>query len=242
MPLIKTKGINIKSIKVGEADKILTLFTKEFGKISCLAKGARRPISKFGGRLELFSFNDYLLATGRSLYIASQVETIESFYKLREEEYPLKAASFIVKLTNASTEIEQKNPALFDLLLDMLHLLKGGLSPNTLKLVFELKLMDIEGFFPYLEGCVKCKRMITKEPDKVTFNLSLGGLICSACSKKIFGGIVVPYELIKLMLKIKTSKPEDLKNLYIEPKDIEKLDLISKPYISEHIGKDIRNW
>lgn len=242
MPLIKTKGINIKSIKVGEADKIITLFTKELGKISVIAKGARRTTSKFGGRLELFSFNDYLLATGKSLYIASQVETIESFYKLREKEDSLKAASFIVKLADASTEIKQKNPGLFDLLLDMLHLLKGDGNPCTLKSVFELKLMDIEGFFPYLEGCVKCKRMVTKEPNKVTFNLSLGGLVCSACSKKIFGGIVVPYELIKLITKIKTNEPEDLKNLYIEPKDIEKLNLISKPYISEHIGKDIRNW
>jgi DNA repair protein RecO (recombination protein O) len=242
MPVIKVKGVNIRSIKVGEADKIITVFTCERGKISCLAKGARRPKSKFGGRLEVFSYNNYLLATGKSLYITSQVETIESFYGLREGHEILEAASFTAKLVNASSETEQKNPALFALLLETLTLLKDGADPESIKTVFQIKLIGVEGFFPHLDGCVNCRRGIGKEPENVRFNLSLSGLICTACSKKMLGGVVVPYRLIKLMSRIKAGEPKELKDLTIEPDDINKLEMILRPYISEHIGKDMRNW
>lgn len=242
MPPVKTKGINIRSVKVGEADKIITIFSRELGKISAIAKGARKLTSKFGGRLEVFSYNDYLLASGKSLYIVSQVETIESFWPLREQEKTLKTAGYIARLLNAATEPEHKIPALFDLTILSLHLLKEGADAEVVRKVFEVRLMEIEGFFPNISGCVKCKKKVTREPKEAAFNLILGGLTCSACSKIVSGGIVVPYKLVKFVQEMKTAGLENIKNATIDPKDIEGLDLVLKPYISEHIGKDIRNW
>jgi len=242
MPLIKTKGINLKSIKVGEADKIVRLLSREHGKISFIAKGARRPTSKFGGRLELFAFNEYLIATGKSLYILSQAETIENFYSLREDPEKLSAASFILRLVDASTAEGQINHQLFDILTQTLSALKNGTDPVTTKIYFELRLMDAEGFFPHLDGCVRCKRQITKEPKTVSFNSYLGGLTCTACTKKTAWGISVPYDQIKLMKNLSSFSFDTLKNAPVAPKDAEKLDSILKPHISEHIGKDITNW
>ena len=242
MPSVKTKGINLRSVKVGEADKIITIFTENLGKISAIAKGARKPSSKFGGRLEPFSFNEYLLGTGKSLYIVSQVETIENFYELREDEDKLASAGGIVRLLDAAVEDCHKDPALLQLALLSLRLLKEGVFPSTVKKIFEIRLMEMEGFFPLLDGCVKCKRKIVKEPEEVNINLIMGGLTCSACSKTVMGGITVPYELVRLVLKIRSAGVEELKKINIEPGDIEKLDMIFKPYISDHIGKDIRNW
>jgi DNA repair protein RecO (recombination protein O) len=242
MAPIKTKGINIRSVKVGEADKIITIFSKDLGKISAIAKGARKTTSKFGGRLEVFAYNEYLLGEGKNLYVVSQVETVENFWKLREDEAVLRAASFIVRVLDAATEPEHKSVPLFNLLLQTLHLLKEGADPEVAKEVFEIRLMDLEGFFPNLSGCSKCKKKIVREPKDVTFNQALSGLTCSACSKTTAGGVVVPYGLVKSIQHLKAGDFDGFKTLTVNPEDVAKLDMVLKPYISEHIGKDIRNW
>jgi len=148
MALYNVESINIRSRNTGEADKIITLFSKQYGKIQAIAKGARRPTSKFGGRLELFSYNHIQLATARTLDILSQCETIESFYKLRENKETLNAGFYMVKLIDIITEDRQKNDELFELLLGALYALGSSADANVLCRAFEVKLCDIEGFMP----------------------------------------------------------------------------------------------
>jgi DNA repair protein RecO (recombination protein O) len=148
MALYNIEAINIKSKNAGEADKIITLFSKGRGKIRAVAKGGRRPTSKFGGRLEIFSHNYFQLAAARNLDIISQCETIESFYKLRENREKLNAGFYIVKLIDIITEDRQRNDELFDLLLNALHALQASVDANMLSRAFEVKLCEIEGFLP----------------------------------------------------------------------------------------------
>jgi DNA repair protein RecO (recombination protein O) len=148
MALYNTESINIRSRNTGEADKIITLFSKRYGKIQAIAKGARRPTSKFGGRLELFSYNHIQLATARTLDIISQCETIESFYKLREDKEKLNAGFYMVKLIDIITEDRQRNDELFALLLEALYSLQATSDAAKLSRAFEIKLCDIEGFLP----------------------------------------------------------------------------------------------
>jgi DNA repair protein RecO (recombination protein O) len=148
MPLYNAEAINIRTRMFGEADKIIILFTKEHGKLQAIAKGARRPTSKFGGRLEIFTYNKMLLAQGKSLDIISQCETIESFYSLREEKEKLNAGFYIVKLIDIITEERQKNRELFNLLLDSLYGLQNAREAKKLIRSFEVKLCEIEGFLP----------------------------------------------------------------------------------------------
>lgn len=204
LPSLRTKGIILRAIKVGEADKILTIFSREHGKLSAIAKGARKPTSKFGGRLEVFGYNDYLLGSGQSLYVVSQVETVESFYSLREEPETLKAASFIVKLVNSAVDEGHKNQPLFDLLLSSLQALNAKGNPSSVQIAFEFKFMDVEGFFPFGES--------------------------------------VPERVVKQMLYLKKKTLTEIGLINIKGEDIERLKKISRLYISEHIGKDIRTW
>lgn len=148
MALYNVEAINIKSKNAGEADKIITLFSKGHGKIRAVAKGARRPTSKFGGRLEIFAYNHLQLATARNLDIISQCETIESFYKLREEREKLNAGFYIVRLIDIITEDRQRNDELFDLLLSGLYALQAKVDTNVFSRAFEVKLCKIEGFLP----------------------------------------------------------------------------------------------
>lgn len=148
MPLYSVEAINLRSRNFGEADKVITLFSKEKGKIQAIAKGSRRPTSKFGGRLEVFCHGQYLLATGRSLDIISQCETIDSFRRIREDKDKLNAGFYMVRLVDIITEERQVNAGLFELLLASLNALESGLNLGSLPRIFEVKLCDIEGFLP----------------------------------------------------------------------------------------------
>ena len=164
MPLYNAEAINIRTRIFGEADKIIILFTKEYGKLQAIARGARRVTSKFGGRLEIFTYNKMLLAQGKNLDIISQCETIESFYTLREEKEKLNAGFYIVKLIDIITGERQRNEELFNLLLENLFALQNVKDPKRLIRSFEVKLCEIEGFFP-------TKDMLGK------INLSLPGIV-----------------------------------------------------------------
>jgi DNA repair protein RecO (recombination protein O) len=148
MALYNVEAVNIRSMNAGEADKIVTLFSRGKGKIRAVAKGARRPTSKFGGRLEIFAYNHVQLATARNLDIISQCETLESFYKLREDREKLNAGFYIVKLIDIITEDRQRNDELFELLLSALRALEASADAKVLSRAFEVKLCKVEGFLP----------------------------------------------------------------------------------------------
>lgn len=148
MPSYKTEAINLRSRRFSEADKILSVFTRERGKVSVIAKSACKPTSKYGGRLEVFGYNYLLLAAGKSLDILSQAETIESFHRIREKEESLEAGLYIAKVLFYFLEERVPREPLFDLMLGCLRLLKQGASPASVTRIFDVQLADIEGFLP----------------------------------------------------------------------------------------------
>jgi len=171
MPLYKAEAINLRTINIGEADKLVTLFSRQYGKIKAVAKGARRTKSKFGGRLEVFTYNQLLLATGKQLDIISQCETIESFYRLREERSKLNTGAYFLRLIDLTTEERQKNEGLFELLLGSLFLLIEGADPDRLARYFEVHLTRIEGIFPDID-----KLHCSKEVKMAILDLKNGDL------------------------------------------------------------------
>ena len=148
MPLYKVESINLKSTKFGEADKLLTLFSKTRGKIKAIAKSASKPGSKFGGRLEPFAYNRMLLAKGRNLDILSQAQTIDTFHKIRESEKALKAGLYMAKVIDCYLEDGMTEEDLFELMLGCLFMLKDGVMPQLVTRIFDIRFADIEGFLP----------------------------------------------------------------------------------------------
>lgn len=150
MPPFKTRAISIKAAPFAEADKMVTIFSLERGKIRVLAKGARRVPSRFGGRVESFTYADYYVAQGKSIDIVSQCEVLESFQSVRDNPATLLIGLYFLKLVDAGTSEGQHNPELFDLLLKGLTALKQGKDPRTVELRFEKAFMRREGI--YREG------------------------------------------------------------------------------------------
>ena len=148
MPLYKVEAINLRSTKFGEADKLVTIFTRTKGKLKAVARSACKSGSTFGGRLEPLAYNSLLLAKGRSLDILSQAQTIESFHSIREKEKSLKAGLYMSKLIDCYLDEGMIEPELFSLLLESLRSLKSGAMPQLVTRVFDIRFADIEGFLP----------------------------------------------------------------------------------------------
>ena len=147
MALYKTKGIVLTSRPFDETGKLVTIFTIDYGKIRVIAKGAKRPTSKFGGRIETFSLLELLIAEGRNLDILSQCETIESFQKLRESEGTIRLGFYFIRVIDAATVDRQKNARLFSLLAHSLNKLKEGIDFIKVEKFFEVNFLKVEGIF-----------------------------------------------------------------------------------------------
>ena len=177
--LYRASGIVLRRRDFGEADRILTLFTPEYGKLRVIAKGVRRLTSRKKGHVEPFTYSRLLIARGRELDIITQAETIRSFRELREDLVRLTYASYIAELVHRFTEERDENRPLFDLLLHTLEALAHAKDLRPVARCFELRLLDCVGYRPELYRCVICNAAIQAVDN--FFNLEAGGVVCPNC-------------------------------------------------------------
>lgn len=147
MALYKAKGIVLGSIPFEESGKLVYFFSREYGKIKLIAKGSRKPGSRFGGRLEPFTYSEVLAAKGRDLDILSQIELIEPFQKVREHPDLMHLGIYFIRVVSAATEFGQKNPELLKLLLLSLNKLKEQEDGAKVERFFDLNFLKIEGIY-----------------------------------------------------------------------------------------------
>jgi DNA repair protein RecO (recombination protein O) len=176
----QTQGIILKQIKLGEADKIVTFYTPEFGKLKAVAKGACRPGSKLGGNVEPLTHSLMLLAKGRNLDIITQSQTINGYMALKSDLWRMACGFYILELIDSFTVESGESRPLFDLLLDILNQLSEPDSNETALRYFELHLLHHLGYRPQLRRCVNCDSPL--KPVVNFFSPSKGGLMCPDCS------------------------------------------------------------
>lgn len=182
MPTYSVHAINVGSFNLGESDKIITLFSAERGLIRAVAKGARKPGAKIGGRAELLAVNRLLIAGGRSLDIITQAESIETFKGLRNDLIRLTYALYYAELTcHLGQGVSEETDLYFEILLNALRQLSNPESnPAYLCLIFQLSLLHLLGLKPELDSCVICRKRLI-EYDLSVFDHDLGGAVCNPC-------------------------------------------------------------
>lgn len=158
MANVKMNGIILAENNVGDFDKMLTMLTPGVGKISCVAKGARRPKSALLAGTQMFCFGEYLMYKGTNTYHINSVETIEVFYNIRTDLDKLKYAVHIIKIIQDVTTENQNCYNILQLLLNTLYTISETDKNLDLVLsVFKLRLLCILGFTPKIQGCTNCK-------------------------------------------------------------------------------------
>jgi DNA repair protein RecO len=206
--LYKAEGVVLRTRNLGEADKIVTLFTAERGKVEAAAKGARRPRSRLLGPTQLFTHGRYLLFERQSLDTLSQGEIVHSFLPLREDLLRMAYASYVAELVDRLTELNDPHPRLFSVLVAVLRQLAEGRQPALTARYFELQLLQELGFRPHLSGCVRCGAQ-----EAFWFGTELGGLICERCRTADPSAARLDGETVEIMRFLLRSEPDRLEIL-----------------------------
>ena len=182
---LKTEGIVLRSIRYGEADRILHLYTPYRGRIGAIAKGARRARSRFGGRLEPFFRLDLVLYEGRSeLLTVTSAETVAAHARLREDAAALDGAARACEAVARVFDDGEPHAGVYHLLANELALLdrEPARAGRANALAFRLKLLLAAGFAPQLGACASCG----EREHLVGFSGAAGGVVCTACEASAF--------------------------------------------------------
>ncbi len=244
MAISKTEGIVLKYTNLGEADKILTILTRNNGKIKAIAKGCRKPKSSLLSSSEVFVFSEFVLYKGTNFYHISQAVTRETFYNIRKDLLRLSYATYFTELAETVSDEDIPSERLFLLLAKTLYYLAVGEIPmGLLHLGYQLKLMDISGYRPNVVRCAVCKKA---SEDYGRFSVSLGGVVCSQCSDlentKINGDVFKisqgTTEAFKFLLNTEISR---LNTKKIDNTIFNEIDKIIRSFILNHLDKRFKS-
>ena len=248
--------IVLKRIDLGEKDRILTLFTREHGKLSAVAKGCRRPGSKLGGASEPFTYSRMFLSTGRDLDVLTQAEIKESFPNVKSAVLSVAHGVYLLELVNSFIDQRQPNPDIFDTLLSAMYVLESGTDPEVTARYFEIQLLSILGYEPHVEACLRCGRQIgrsalrqaqdapsaQRDPkEKVSFSPALGGIICAECGNPPSDAIPVPGAAASYVTALRRVEPHKVKELTIPKGARRDLARMLKWHIRYRLEHDLKS-
>jgi len=177
--LVRTEAVVLRRHDLGEADRIVTLYTASGGKLRAVAKGVRRPTSRLGGHLELFTRCQVMLARGRNLDIITQVETVDPHLGIRENLWRASLAYYAAEIIDRLTEDRSDSPGLYDLLTQALERIANSRRPNHALHLFLVQLLSGLGYRSELQRCVQCRRPL--EAVENGFSAIAGGALCPNC-------------------------------------------------------------
>jgi DNA repair protein RecO (recombination protein O) len=228
--LYRTAAVILKRMDLGEADRIVTLLSRDEGKIRAVAKGVRRTTSRSAGHLEPFTLSDVLLAVGRELDVISQAQTLEAFRTIREDLELATHAYYLVEVVDLLTEDRQENRAAFETLVQSLHDLARTSDPRLVLVSFHLNLLEALGYRPELRECLSCR--VSIQPDKNHFSAVLGGVVCPACGPAEPSARAIGTSALKLLRYLQLTQGR--RSLNVPPHVCREAEALLRDY-AEHI-------
>lgn len=232
-------GIVLRRIDLGEKDRILTVYTREQGKLSAVAKGSRRPGSKLAGSSEPFTYSKMFLSTGRDLDVLTQADIKESFPNVKNDIKSVAYGVYLLELTNAFVDERQPNFELFDTLLSSMYVLESGTDPELTARFYELHLLSLLGYEPNFSACLRCGREVGRE--KVLFSPALGGIVCEECGTAPPDAIQVPGALASYVRALRRTEPQKLKDLNVPQGARRDLARVLKWHIRYRLEQDLKS-
>ena len=201
---LRAEAVVLRHSDFGEADRLLTLYTREQGKLRAVAKGVRKIASRKAGHLEPFTRVKLQLARGRDLFIVTQAETIDAYSSLREDLTLTGYAAYVLELLDRFVPDEEiASPSLFRLLTETLSRLASEAVPWLTLRSYEMRLLDLLGFRPQLFECANCGNEILAEDQ--FFSAALGGAICPRCGQGLPGLWPISVDALKYLRHFQRS-------------------------------------
>lgn len=234
MGTVKMSGIIISENNLGDYDKMLTMLTPGLGKISCVAKGARRPKSALLAGTQFLCFGEYLMYKGANTYNINSCEMIEVFYNLRTDLDKLNYAVHITKIIQEVTEENQNCYKILQLFLNTLYTLsETDKNPELIVCTFKLKLLCFLGFTPIVSECTNCK-----QKDRLKyFSLRDNGVKCEECARQDKSALTMSESTANAIKYIVMAPAKKLYSFNLKDESLNELKLITKLYFNEKLEK-----
>lgn len=225
MAIQTSDGIILKKQNLRETSLILTLLTKDFGKISGIMKGARGPKAAIGNNPQVFSLNNIVFYERKrgNLNSISQCDLKDFFEPIRNDLEKTVYADYFLELVDSVIIEGDVNKDVYDLLLNSLMLLSKPASAKRVTRIFEIKLMDMSGFMPEFKECLSCGKPIQQD---TKFSLRLGGLLCDNCQTKDRNSIKLSKGTVNFIERVRRSP----------------FGLVSRIKVSQNVGKELEHF
>ncbi len=239
--IVTTEAVVLKSMKYRETSKIVTLFTKKFGKISAIVKGARGSKSKYGSSLEPMSYVSVVLykKEGRELQTVSQCDKMKSFRQLTEDIDKIAVGLSVVEVVTIVAH-EEENPSLFKLLLDTLSAIDTT-EKNAVNYFynFQIHLTRILGFQPVFDKCISCDSEIFSKSvqlESILYHLARGGPLCRNCAHEPGNKMKLTIKVFRILERFSTgSALAGIQNIEIDPKSKIEIENFLWSYLKYHV-------
>ncbi len=231
MGLYRDQGVVLRTIRLGEADRIVTLVTRGHGKVRAVAKGVRKTKSRFGARLEPLSHVSLLLYEGRELDVVNQAETLDHFRVIREDLSRVGRASSMLEAVDQVAQEREPSPRLYQLLVGGLRALAASDTPLVLAAFF-WKLLSLEGAHPLLDQCATCGT----EEGLEAFDMGEGGVLCRGCRR----GVPISADALRLLRLVLGGGLADALNQPAGPASVE-LEHLANRSLEHHLERRLRS-
>ena len=238
--LYRTDAIILRRADFGEADRLLTVYTPERGKMRLLAKGVRKTTSRKAGHVELFMLTNMLIAHGRTWDIVSQAEIVEPYRILREDLDKTSHAYYLAELLDRFTEEHDTNAPLFELLALTLAHLEHTDDPFIVLRYFEMHLLSLTGFQPQLHFCVACQEALEPVDDNY-FHFVDGGALCPTHGPSRPNAEPLPLPILKVLRFLQTESWEKIVKLQLTAATRREVESLLLGYITFLLERQLKS-
>ena len=238
----KTTAIILNSLDYGESDRILSLYTGEFGKLKGIAKGARRSKKRFPNALEPFSLLHVIFSKRErdTLVLIENCDVINHHSGIRENLDKTLVSSYLLELTDKFTQEGKKDMALFQLLKNFLHMIDTGIHSEELIRFFEIRLLKLSGYEPVFDRCMLCNKPVSHE-ELYRFVPSKGGIKCKTCHQNSFDSFPVSVGTIKALLLGKEIGIQKINRISLSDQSAQESKIILSRFIHHLLGTELKS-
>lgn len=239
MSATKALAFALKTQDYRDTSLLATFYTRDYGKVRGIVKGIRDSRARFGSTLEPFSLNEILFykrKRGGDLHLITQVDLQDLFQAVRDDLERLSYASYFVDLLNELVEVEDPNPAIFDLLQDSLAFLSSGASCKRTARIFEVKLFERLGLMPEIKRCCVCQ---AENPSPAYFNVSLGGICCKDCSEGV--GALVSKGTLNFLEHVRREPFDALHHVKVSHEVGTELEKMLRRFADFHLSNKLKS-
>ena len=232
---LKTRGIVLREVAYHDSDKLLTILTEEYGKLTVKARGVSRKQSPLKGPCQLLTYSEFTIFEYRGFHTVNEAQTLEQFWNLRNQIELFALASYFAQVSEVISQEDSPSSELLSLLLNCLYGLSQLKKPQMqVKAVFELRSACLAGYEPDLTGCERCAN-----PAPQLFNILSGTLQCTACAQEAGDGLRLPISpgTLQAMRYIVYSEKKKLFSFRAGEPTLEELNHITEAYLAAQLER-----